>query len=214
MEEKLMAVIAGLLFTGCFTKVLIIILYAIFMDDSMHVANCNSELIKQIKLRYSNQIKLELPIQDAEKYVSRYIYQYSKLIKFINVIDMLGLIAMLGGIAINYEKKYFGTEVLFIAMFVYMGIGLLVSGDKKEKIIINNIADYLANNMSTRMAAKEHRVQIKESLMEELTQVEQKNPVIEEKKESSEKFVNFIKKSTSPEENAIIEEVLREFLQA
>ncbi len=209
-----MVIVAGLLFTGCFAKVLIIVLYAIFMEDSTRVANTNSELIKQIKLRYSNQIKLELPIKDAEKYVSRYIYQYSKLIKFINVADMMGLIAMLGGIILNYDKKFFGIDVLLIAMFVYVGTGLLVDGYKKEKIIIDNIADYLANNMNTRMAAKEHRVLIKESLLEELEQMESEKPVFEAQGEAvQEKAAKLIRKNTSLEENAIIEEVLREFLQ-
>lgn len=222
-----MAVIAILIFTGCFSKILIILMYNKFFEDSIHVADCSSELIKQIKLRYSNQIKLDLPIQDAEKFVSRYIYQYSKMIKCINVLDMFSLIVMLGGIALNYEKQYFGEEVLFIAMFIYLSIGLLVNGDKKERVIINNIADYLVNNMQTRFSAREHRVQVKENMREELNAVREKEAaqgedVMRESKASQGKEVvselklsqgkEKMQQKAESENDAIIEAVLKEFL--
>lgn len=210
-----MVAVAILLFAGCFVKILIIILYSILMDDSAHMADSNSELIKQIKLRYSNQIKLELPIQDAEKFVSRYIYQYSKIIKFSNILDMLSLIVMLAGIAINYEKQYFGTEVLFIAMFIYLSIGLLVASNKKERIIINNIADYLVNNMNTRMAAKEHRELVKEDLKKNMAELRNDEKILKSETVSDEKIdnnkpVNDLK-SDFEQDNAIIEAVLKEF---
>ena len=210
-----MVAVAILLFAGCFVKILIIILYSILMDDSAHMADSNSELIKQIKLRYSNQIKLELPIQDAEKFVSRYIYQYSKIIKFSNILDMLSLIVMLAGIAINYEKQYFGTEVLFIAMFIYLSIGLLVASNKKERIIINNIADYLVNNMNTRMAAKEHRELVKEDLKKNMAELRNdekilKSETVSDEKIDNNKHVNDLK-SDFEQDNAIIEAVLKEF---
>ena len=210
-----MVAVAILLFAGCFVKILIIILYSILMDDSAHMADSNSELIKQIKLRYSNQIKLELPIQDAEKFVSRYIYQYSKIIKFSNILDMLSLIVMLAGIAINYEKQYFGTEVLFIAMFIYLSIGLLVASNKKERIIINNIADYLVNNMNTRMAAKEHRELVKEDLKKNMAELRNDEKILKNETVSAEKIdnnkpVNDLK-SDFEQDNAIIEAVLKEF---
>lgn len=208
----MMAVIAVLLFIGCFSKILMIVLYNKFYEDSFRVADSKSELIKQIKLRYSNQIKLELPIVDAEKFVARYIYQYSKMIKFINVLDMFGIILMLGAIALNYNKQYFRIEVLFIAMFMYLSMGMLVNGDKKERIIINNIADYLVNNMSIRSSAKEHRAKVKEQNCDQIKQNEDmKSQVLEEEPE--------IKKVSRKidikrDDNALIEEVLREFLQA
>ncbi len=208
----MMAVIAVLLFIGCFSKILMIVLYNKFYEDSFKVADSKSELIKQIKLRYSNQIKLELPIVDAEKFVARYIYQYSKMLKFINVLDMFGIILMLAAIALNYNKQYFGVEVLFIAMFMYLSMGMLVNGDKKERIIINNIADYLVNNMSIRSSAKEHRARVKEQNCEQIKESEDtKSQVIEEEPE--------IKKASRKidikrDDNALIEEVLREFLQA
>lgn len=208
----MMAVIAVLLFIGCFSKILMIVLYNKFYEDSFKVADSKSELIKQIKLRYSNQIKLELPIVDAEKFVARYIYQYSKMLKFINVLDMFGIILMLAAIALNYNKQYFDVEVLFIAMFMYLSMGMLVNGDKKERIIINNIADYLVNNMSIRSSAKEHRARVKEQNCEQIKESEDtKSQVIEEEPE--------IKKvprkiDIKRDDNALIEEVLREFLQA
>ena len=220
-----MVVVAALIFAGCFAKILMIFLYNKLLEDSFRVADCNSELIKQIKLRFTNQIKLELPIQDPGKFVSRYIYQYSKIIKFVNALDMLSLILMLSGIAINYEKQYFGLEVLFIAMFIYLSVGLLVNSDKKERIVINNIADYLANNMNTRMAAKEHRVQVKESMKAEgmgSAELQEKSDELKEdikiekrkdkRLEEGNGFKNLLN-GRSNEENAIIEEVLREFLQ-
>ncbi len=218
-----MVVVAVLVFSGCFAKIIQIFLYNRLVEDSHKVADCNSELIKQIKLRYMNQIKLELPVQDAKRFVSRYIYQYSKIVKAVNVLDMLSLILMLAGIAINYEKQYFDMEVLFIAMFIYLSVGLLVNGDKKERIVINNIADYLVNNMNIRMAAREHRVQVKESLKadtEKLVVSEEDKPLTsdmtEKNNETEEKNVE-IKENhmwQMNKDNAIIEEVLREFLQA
>lgn len=213
--DKKMIAVAVLIFSGCFAKILIIILYSILLDDSAHMADSNSELIKQIKLRYTNQIKLELPIQDAEKFVSRYIYQYSKIIKFSNILDMLSLIVMLAGIAINYEKQYFGTEVLFIAMFIYLSVGLLVASNKKERIIINNIADYLVNNMNTRMIAREHREMVKEDIRknvmtafdDEKTAKAEIMPAQQIDKSEPVKAL----KSDSEQDNAIIEAVLKEF---
>lgn len=233
-----MIVVAALIFAGCFAKIIMIFLYNKLVEDSFCIADCSSELIKQIKLRYTNQIKLELPIQDVGKFVSRYIYQYSKIIKTVNVMDMLSLILMLAGIALNYEKKYFSVEVLLVAIFIYLAVGLLVDGDKKERIVINNIADYLVNNMNIRMTAKEHRVQVKESLMasegqENMMDSEglEKESVEEDGAQSKsveEIAVNKKIKQNSmvmlqrgaaidglcKEDNAIIEEVLREFLQA
>jgi len=212
----MITIIAILIFAGCFSKILIILLYNKFLEDSFKMADSNSELIKQIKLRFSNQIKLDLPILDVEKFVSRYIYQYSKIIKFVNALDMLSLVLMLTGIALNYEKKYFSTEVLFIAMFIYMCVGLLVASDKRERIIINNISDYLANNMSIRSAAKEHRVQVKESLKE--SEREKADiPKEELYEKGTEKVVEKNHKLAGdilPSNDAIlIEEVLKAFLQ-
>lgn len=206
----MMVVIAVLLFIGCFSKILMIVLYNKFYEDSFKVADSKSELIKQIKLRYSNQIKLELPIADAEKFVARYIYQYSKMFKFINVLDMFGIILMLAAIALNYNKQYFGLEVLFIAMFMYLSMGMLVNGDKKERIIINNIADYLVNNMNIRSSAKEHRARVKEQTCDQKKE-DTKSQVIEEEPEI--KKVSR-KVDIKRDDNALIEEVLREFLQA
>ncbi len=206
-----MVVIAALIFAGCFSKILIIVLYNKLYEDSLHVSECDSELIKQIKLRYSNQIKLELPIQDAEKFVARYIYQYSKIIKFVNVLDMLSLIVMLAGIALNYEKQYFGSEVLFIAMFIYLSVGMLVNSDKKERIIINNIADYLVNNINTRHAAKEHRVMLKEVIKEN---IELSNEEISKKDPLKTEEIVTKNVQSAKNDNAIIEEVLREFFMA
>lgn len=210
-----MAVIAILLFAGCFSKILIILLYNKFYEDSFKVADSKSELIKQIKLRYSNQIKLELPIIDAEKFVARYIYQYSKMIKFINVLDMFSLILMLGAIALNYNKQYFGVEVLFIAMFIYLAVGMLVNGDKKERIIINNIADYLVNNMNIRTSAKEHRARAKEQVKSEDEEIfeqgveQMKEEVAEVKEKKSEKSLS----KQKIDDISIIEEVMREFMR-
>ena len=211
----MMAVIAILLFAGCFSKILIILLYNKFYEDSFKVADSKSELIKQIKLRYSNQIKLELPIIDAEKFVARYIYQYSKMIKFINVLDMFSLILMLGAIALNYNKQYFGVEVLFIAMFIYLAVGMLVNGDKKERIIINNIADYLVNNMNIRTSAKEHRARAKEQVKSEDEEIfeqgveQMKEEVAEVKEKKSEKSLS----KQKIDDISIIEEVMREFMR-
>lgn len=225
----MITIIAILIFAGCFSKILIILLYNKFLEDSFKMAESNSELIKQIKLRFSNQIKLDLPILDVEKFVSRYIYQYSKIIKFVNALDMLSLVLMLTGIALNYEKKYFSTEVLFIAMFIYMCVGLLVASDKRERIIINNISDYLANNMSIRSAAKEHRVQVKESLKEseaiamntlsekvtERVAEEMPERVIEKTGEKdNEKKDKKVGGGLPKGDAVLIEEVLRAFLQA
>lgn len=228
MMEINMTVVALLIFAGCFAKITMIFLYNKLVEDSFAVAECNSELIKQIKLRYTNQIKLELPIQDVGKFVSRYFYQYSKIIKAVNVMDMLSLILMLAGIAINYEKKYFSVEVLLVATFIYLAVGQLVAGDKKERIVVNNIADYLVNNVNIRMAAKEHRVQVKERLMagegqekdlldEEVAQSKlvefKRNNIMENinNEKISIKEINLA--GRTKEENNIIEEVLREFLQ-
>ena len=211
----MMAVIAILLFAGCFSKILIILLYNKFYEDSFKVANSKSELIKQIKLRYSNQIKLELPIVDAEKFVARYIYQYSKMFKFINVLDMFGIILMLGAIALNYNKQYFDVEVLFIAMFMYLSMGMLVNGDKKERIIINNIADYLVNNMNIRTSAKEHRARVKEQVKSEDEVIfeqgaeQKKEEVVEVKEKKSEKSLS----KQKIDDISIIEEVMREFMR-
>ena len=210
-----MVVIAALIFAGCFSKILLIILYNKLYEDSFRVADGGGELIKQIKLRYSNQIKLDLPIQDAEKFVSRYIYQYSKIIKFANVLDMLSLIVMLMGIALNYEKGYFSTEVLFIAMFIYLSVGMLVDSDKKERIVINNIADYLVNNMNIRSSAKEHREQVRESMKEDMTAQVPTENVVKEPQVAPKTVENAQKVAMNiSDDNAIIEEVLREFFMA
>lgn len=211
----MMAVIAVLLFIGCFSKILMIVLYNKFYEDSFKVSDSKSELIKQIKLRYSNQIKLELPIADAEKFVARYIYQYSKMLKFINVLDMFGIILMLVAIALNYNKQYFGVEVLFIAMFMYLSMGMLVNGDKKERIIINNIADYLVNNMSIRSSAKEHRARVKEQVkcedevIFEQGEEQKKEEVVAAEKKKSEKPISIHR----IDDISIIEEVMREFMR-
>ncbi len=230
MMEINMTVVAVLIFAGCFAKIIMIFLYNKLVEDSFAVAECNSELFKQIKLRYTNQIKLELPIQDVGKFVSRYFYQYSKIIKAVNVLDMLSLILMLAGIAINYEKKYFSVEVLLVATFIYLAVGQLVAGDKKERIVVNNIADYLVNNVNIRIAAKEHRVQVKERLMaksegyeEKLVEGESAQSKSVEESANNKKIKknnmailqrDMLADGLRKDDNAIIEEVLREFLQA
>lgn len=222
--------VAFAIIAGCLSKIVMVLLYNNLINEAMNAAGSEAELIKQIKLRYTNQIKLNLPINDIEKFVTRYIYQYSKIIKTIRVIDILGLIGVLSAVIINFKIRYFDGTDMIIALFLYIVMGTIVEGDKKERIAISYITDYLSNNVNNRNVVKEHR-QIKRAEKENPCQTEditleqkQLNNEKTEKKEIAEagqrqedikninQASNLIKMKQKHDEEKIIEEVLKEYL--
>lgn len=200
-----------------------------YKHAALNIQTTQKELLRSIKLRYTNFAKLGIPLLDTESFVSKYFYGNGGPFIAINRLERVSAIiqcASLLGTTAFYIRDYcdISRMIAFIsASLCFYIFRLTLSSDKQMALAISFTIDYLDNTLKHRVSleplrnAKSDASTTSNHNVEKVAQTDNikaqttANADITNTPLSNEKIID-ISRSLINENSEIIEAVLQEFL--
>lgn len=235
MKEIIVTLIIG----AFLTRIVLYISYGRILKIAYNVSNSNHELLKQIKLRYTNCNTLDIPILNISAFVKKHILFNCGFKRVIPIIDTIGYVCLMASIFIAYT--YYGMTkfsqygvLMCVCIMMFLLLNSSIKGEEKLDVATTLISDYIENVLSHRNVNKYDKANKRKNINQPEVQVnaaeinekseeksEENNINIEEK--DKKEFVEDNKRETSLEElistatdnihaEMIINEVLKEYL--
>lgn len=231
--QVLLYVMGVLFLLAAVSKCAVGISYKRLVKASDDMASDKNALTRQLKLKFENCYKLHLNVQNVPVFVDKYLQKYKRMGVRVHTLHRLSFIAItfealmmaVGcGTCLLYQG---GTQQLgrYLMTGVLSILGLLCVDsmwdiEDKRGMVVTNLQDYLDNVLSNRL---QHEYRGEERLTEErkvLDSLEQEKErvaatqlnVRKFQKEKPEKEGGRRQKKRELEEEAVIREILREFL--
>lgn len=229
----------GLSAVGILSQLVLNRLYKGFRKATENMASIKKPLIRQIKLKFENCFRVNDGVGNIPAFVDKYIYQYrfcgmslKSLRRIWGHMLILTTAAAAAGAGLSYFSEYTLNEIL-VYPAAYAGCALLMLGSRylwNEKyhktVMMTNLMDYLENTLVHRMK-NEVEVQAEASSEGRLNAAQrrkrrQKNAeaeIVQMKKnleqiaaEKSEEKAPETEAAAAVNEDAIIQDVIKEFL--
>ena len=162
-----MKVLVMILISWAFmTRLLVYIVYERILLMAYNVASSNCELIKQIKLRYTNCNTLNIPIRNVYSFINKHIIVNSGLRYKVAFIDGSGYVTLMIAIALLYiypnASMFSDNTYVFGMILIFILINIAVDKEERLNKAVLLISDYLENVLAHRNINKRERS--KESL--------------------------------------------------
>lgn len=199
-------------------QLLIFILCTSYKKKAADIHNTNKELFRSIKLRYTNAVKLSIPLIDTNSNVEKYFYGKGGPFHLAYRLDRFSgflLCTSLTATTALYVRDFVNTTkvISFIAIAVCFYIFReTLSNERQMQLTISYTTDYLDNTLRHRLTPEPLR-KTNTNLNAETTDdriIENNNELKSDKADTSK--VMDISKSSSKEKSDIIEAVLQEYL--
>lgn len=218
-------VILGVAFAGFLSRFIAGAVYDSLVKDTENFAKAKSKFVKQVKLKYENSYKLNLSIHNNDAFVDKLMASYKicgiSLHGFRKVSGTLGLFcvillgfqAAIGGVAgLSATEQLWNGLHGMIALILLIFSCRIIDLNYKHELVRTNLLDYLENSLKNRMVHEYANVMV----VEDSKQVEPERvmtpdiPLMKEQlSKVNTKETN--KKKDLEDEEAVIQEILREF---
>ena len=212
MKEIIIALLIG----AFLTRIVLYMSYGRILKIAYNASNTNHELLKQIKLRYTNCNTLDIPIINIGAFVKKHILLNCGFKRMVPIIDMIGYGCLL--LAVFFTYIYYGMTKfdkygVYICTYimVFLLLNSIIKGEEKLNIATTLISDYIENVLSHRNINK------REKMNKRKEEEHPRNDVINEtesnvkvKEESLGALISTATDNVQAE--MIINEVLKEYL--
>ena len=139
------------------TRAIIYIAYDKLLKMSYKPLETENELIRQMRLRYTNCNTLSIPIKNTEVFVRKHIISNSCLRGVVPFIDMAGYIMVLFAVGLMLYVTRKADATILSGAIMFLIADKMVNKEEKLKLTVSNITDYLDNTISHRNGEKRQR---------------------------------------------------------
>lgn len=203
---------------GLLSKLILSFNYSRLLRAAKEMGTSQNKLMKLIRLKFDACYKIKIGVHNVDTFVDKYVYDYKfcgiSLYTLQNIsgqiITLCGIIAIFGS-ALAYISKC-GQDIILSTFGMGIGAAILLAAvdillnlPAKRKLLRIHMKDYLENNLK----AKLENEYLAPGELEQY-----RNGYFERKENSKEEEAveQTKKRASSPEDEKIIEEILKEYL--
>lgn len=197
-------------------QLLTFILCTSYKKKAADIHNTNKELFRSIKLRYTNSVKLSIPLLDTNSYVEKYFYGKGgpfhlayNLDRFSGFLLCTSLITTTALYVRNFASTTRLNAFIVVAISFYIFRAAL-STEKQMQLTVSYTTDYLDNTLRHRLSPEPLRTtKVNTEAAADKAAINEDTYIAE--KSASNKFSD-MSNSAQEDSSDIIEAVLQEFL--